>query len=207
VVKSAAGIKSGLRGVDRFHISLGAKMSDQFLAEIRIFPFNFAPTQWAFCNGQLLPLSQYTALFSLIGTYYGGDGRTTFQLPNLQGNVPVDAGQGAGLSLYDVGEQGGSQTVTLLDTENPVHNHLVNASGKNATSTNPSGNVYAKGLYEVSPTDKRAVNLYTTTAPGTTTLKPTAIGLAGGGQAHNNMMPYLTLNFCIAMQGIFPARS
>jgi microcystin-dependent protein len=183
-------------------------MSDQFLAEIRIFPFDFAPIQWAFCNGQILPLSQYTALFSLLGTNYGGDGKSNFALPNLQGNVPVDAGQGTGLSQYEVGEQGGSQTVTLLDTENPSHNHLVNASGGNASSVDPSGNVYAKGLYELSVTNKGPVNLYTTTAPSPTlTLKPTAIGVAGGGQAHNNMMPYLTLNFCIAMQGIFPARS
>ncbi len=180
-------------------------MSDQFLAEIRIFPFNFAPIQWAFCNGQLLPLSQHTALFSLIGTYYGGDGRSNFQLPNLQGRVPVDAGQGAGLSPYDVGEEGGNQTVTLLDTQNPSHNHLVNASGSNGTATDPSGNVYARGHYDNNGS-KGAVDLYTQTAPGPTTLKPTAIGVTGGGQPHNNMMPYLTLNFCIAMQGIFPPR-
>jgi microcystin-dependent protein len=181
-------------------------MSDQFLAEIRIFPFNFAPIQWAFCNGQILPLSQHSALFSLIGTYYGGDGRSNFALPNLQGNVPVAAGQGSGLSLYNIGEEGGSQNVTLLDTQNPSHNHLVNASGKNANSLDPSGNVYAKGLYEVSQNNKGPVNTYTTTAPGATALNPAAIGVAGGNQPHNNMMPYLTLNFCIALQGIFPPR-
>src|SRR5580658_9336370 len=165
-------------------------MSDQFLAEIRMFACNFAPIQWATCDGQTLPISQNTALFSLIGTFYGGNGTSTFQLPNLQGNVPVDAGQGQGLSLYEVGEQGGSANVTLLDTENPMHNHLVNASGATATSLDPSGNVYARGIYELSATKKGPIDLYTTTAPGPN-LKSTALGSAGGNQPHNNMMPYL----------------
>jgi microcystin-dependent protein len=181
-------------------------MSDQFLAEIRIFPFDFAPIQWAMCNGQLLPISQYTALFSLIGTFYGGDGRTSFALPNLQGNVPVDFGQGAGLSQYDIGEQGGSRTVTLLDTQNPSHNHLVNARDFDANSSTPAGNVYAKASYATGTTSS-VLNVYTTTAPAQgLTLKPQTIGFAGGNVPHNNLMPTLTLNFCIAMYGIFPQR-
>jgi microcystin-dependent protein len=179
-------------------------MSDQFLAEIRMFPFNFAPIQWAFCNGQLLPISANAALFSLIGTRYGGDGRSTFQLPNLQGNVPVNAGQGQGLSLYSVGEQGGSPTVTLLDTENPAHNHIVNVRDVEATSPDPAGNVYAKGGYAVG-NNTVPLNMYTTTAPPAGfALNPLTIGIAGGSQPHNNVMPSLALNFCIAMQGMFP---
>lgn len=180
-------------------------MSDQFLAEIRMFACNFAPIQWASCNGQLLPISQNTALFSLIGTYYGGNGTSTFQLPNLQGNVPLDAGQGQGLSLYQVGEQGGSPTVTLLDTENPIHNHQVNARDFEATSPDPAGNVYARGGY-VTGNNTVPLNMYTPTAPQNFTLNPLTIGVAGGSQPHNNLMPSLALNFCIAIQGIFPAR-
>lgn len=180
-------------------------MSDQFVAEIRIFPFNFAPIQWALCNGQLMPISQNAALFSLLGTAFGGDGRSTFGLPNLQGNVPVCMGQGPGLSQYFIGEQGGSQTVTLTANENPTHNHLVNVSTAEATTADPSGNVFANGNYEVSRTQKGAIELYTPTAANVT-LKPTAIDPVGGSQPHNNLMPYLTLNFCIALQGIFPPR-
>jgi microcystin-dependent protein len=181
-------------------------MSDQFLGEIRIFSLSFAPAQWAFCNGQLLAVSQFQALFSLLGTNYGGNGTSNFALPNLQGRVPVDVGNGPGLSPYNIGQTGGTPTVTLLDSENPSHNHLINASSSNAATTaDPSGNLYAKGHYIADPTHKGAVDLYTTTTPAVT-LKPTALGVVGGGQPHNNMMPYLTLNFCIALQGIFPPR-
>src|SRR6266568_5154656 len=110
-------------------------MSDPFVAEIRIFPFNFAPTGWALCNGQLLPISQNTALFSLLGTIYGGDGKSTFALPNLQGSAPLGQGQGPGLSLYDLGQSGGSQTITLLTSEMPVHNHTLRADGVDTGDT------------------------------------------------------------------------
>jgi microcystin-dependent protein len=181
-------------------------MSDQFLGEIRIFPFNFAPLGWAFCSGQVLPISQYTALFSIIGTYYGGNGTSNFQLPDLQGSVPLGVGQGPGLTDYVIGEQGGSPTVTLSDAENPGHNHLVNAATSNGTAADPQGNIYAKGHYIVDASTKGVINSYTTTGGSQTALNISAIGLAGGGLPHNNMMPFLTLNFCIALQGVFPSR-
>ena len=179
-------------------------MSDQFVAEIRIFPFNFAPTGWALCNGQLMPISQNTALFSLLGTTYGGDGKSTFALPNMQGITPMQAGQGQGLSLRDLGEQGGEKVVTLLTTEMPVHNHgAVAASGTGQGS--PVGNAWASGL-------KTGPSVYTPSGTGNPSnndvqMSPFALSIAGGDLPHNNMMPYLTVNFCIALQGIFPPRT
>jgi microcystin-dependent protein len=172
-------------------------VSDQFVAEIRIFPFNFAPVGWAMCNGQLLSISQNTALFALIGTNFGGDGRTTFGLPNLQGSFAVDQGQGAGLSPYDLGETGGSATVTLLSSQMPSHNHLVNCTSTDGTAS-PSGAVFGGGGRGRQPAYAAG--------PATLAMSATAVGQAGGSQPHNNMPPYLTLNFCIALQGIFPAR-
>jgi microcystin-dependent protein len=177
-------------------------MSNPFIAEIRIFPFNFAPKGWAFCNGQLLPLSQNTALFSLLGTTYGGDGKSTFALPNLQGALALQQGQGAGLSLYDLGEQTGGDLVTLLTSEMTSHNHTVEADFDhfNAKATSPNGAV----LVNDSP------NLTFANAPPAPTLQtmnPTMISVAGGSQPHNNLMPYLTLNYCIALQGVYPPRS
>jgi microcystin-dependent protein len=171
-------------------------MADPFVAEIRIFPFNFAPKGWAFCNGQLLPISQNTALFSLLGTTYGGDGKSTFALPDMQGNAPIHAGQGPGLSLYDLGQEGGTQTVTLLTAEMPSHPHTLRGDEDDATFKTPQNMFLAAGnaMYlSVNPT----VN---------TTLAPNALALAGGSAPHNNMMPFLTLNFNIALQGVFPAR-
>jgi microcystin-dependent protein len=179
-------------------------MSDQFLGEIRIFPFNFAPLGWAFCSGQVLPISQYTALFSIIGTYYGGNGTSNFQLPDLQGSVPLGVGQGPGLTDYVLGEQGGSPTVILSDAENPSHNHLVNASTSNATTSDPQGNIYAKGHYQVDLSNKGVINSYVTSG-AKTQINVSTINTAGQGLPHNNMMPFLTLNFCIALQGIFRA--
>lgn len=174
-------------------------MSDQFVAEIRIFGFNFAPKSWAFCNGQLIPISQNTALFSLLGTTYGGDGKSTFALPNLQGCAPLQEGQGPGLSLYDLGQTGGSQTVTLTTSEMPLHNHGVGAQ------TVPLGGVADPTGATLSR--PASGNLYF--PAGGESLVPMAseaIGPAGGNSAHNNMQPYLTLNFCIALQGIYPQR-
>jgi microcystin-dependent protein len=164
-----------------------------------MFAGNFAPTGWALCNGQLLPISQNTALFSLLGTFYGGDGKSTFALPNLQGSAPMQAGQGPGLSLRDLGEQAGEPFVTLIDSEMPVHTHAVIATSQAADQPTPVGNVWAQAIGDVS-----AVNYYHTTGPDA--MAPTALQLAGGGLPHNNMHPYLTLNFCIALQGIFPQR-
>jgi len=180
-------------------------MSSPFVAEIRIFGFNFAPTGWAQCNGQLLPISQNTALFSLLGTYYGGDGKSTFALPSLQGSVPVHAGQGPGLSLYDLGEVSGSETMTLLSSEMPVHSHLLNAANNDAATASPALANLAKGNFSTGPTGG-AVAYYSTQPPNVSmnqlTLLPT-----GATFPHNNIMPSLTVNFCIALQGIFPPRS
>jgi microcystin-dependent protein len=170
---------------------------DPFVAEIRIFPFNFAPKGWAFCDGQILPLSQNTALFSLLGTTYGGDGKSNFALPNMQGNVPMHPGQGPGLSLHDLGETGGSDTVSLLESEIPSHSHGLTASQSDGTDQSCANENFAAGV---------GIGAYA--APGALTqLSDNAISPAGGDQPHNNMQPYLTLNFCIALQGVFPPRT
>jgi microcystin-dependent protein len=179
-------------------------MSDQFVAEIRMFGFNFPPTGWAFCNGQLMPISQNTALFSLLGTYYGGDGKSTFALPDLSGSVPVHAGQGPGLSERFLGEQSGTPSVTLLQSEMPVHNHNMQALNSNADSADPNTRVLGKGRYSTG-TQSGAVAFYNTVS-AFVQMDPQAINIAGGSLPHNNMMPYLAVNFCIAMQGIFPPR-
>jgi microcystin-dependent protein len=172
-------------------------MADPFVAEIRIFPFNFAPKGWAFCDGQLLPLSQNTALFSLLGTTYGGDGKSTFALPDLQGRAPMHPGQGPGLSLHDLGETGGSETVALLQSEMPLHAHALRANTLDVADTNVP-----------SPSASHALStggtLYQPTA--NTQLDAQAVMPAGSSFPHNNMQPYLTLNFNIAMQGVFPPR-
>jgi microcystin-dependent protein len=174
---------------------------DPFVAEIRIFPFNFAPKGWAFCDGQILPLSQNTALFSLLGTTYGGDGKSNFALPNLQGAAPIHAGQGPGLSLYDLGQEGGSETVTLLQSEIPAHTHVPSAHAQDtALVFNPG-----PGVTPASADGGFSFN--TDTANNQVQFGFEALALAGGDQPHNNLMPYLTLNFCIALQGVFPPRS
>jgi len=175
-------------------------MSDQFVAEIRIFPFNFAPTGWAQCDGQLMPISQNTALFSLLGTFYGGDGKSTFALPNLQGSVPIQSGQGQGLSLYDLGQEGGTDTVTLLQTEFPVHTHSMMALNSDF------GNLNAPSPLRCLARSGNAQAYQSNSSSGITQLAPQALTPFGGGLPHNNMMPYLTLNYCIALQGIFPQR-
>ena len=174
-------------------------MADPFVAEIRIFPFNFAPKGWAFCDGQLLPLSQNTALFSLLGTTYGGNGKSNFALPDLQGRAPMHHGQGPGLSLRDLGETGGSETVTLLESEIPAHSHTLQANG-------------APADLQLAGPDRALArssggNAYKTPPTNLTALAPTALTPAGGDQPHNNMQPYLTFYFNIALQGVFPPRS
>jgi microcystin-dependent protein len=174
-------------------------MADPFVAEIRIFPFNFAPKGWAFCNGQLLPISQNTALFSLLGTTYGGDGKSTFALPNLENSAPLQPGQGQGLSLYDLGQTGGSEFVTLLQSELPVHSHTLQANINPSNLATPSPlRCYARS----SPG-----NAYKNTGQNITQFAFQGIGITGGDLPHNNMMPFLTLNFCIALQGVFPPRT
>ena len=174
-------------------------MSDPFVAEIRIFPFNFAPKGWAFCDGQILPLSQNTALFSLLGTTYGGDGKSNFALPNMQGNAPMHPGQGPGLSLHDLGETGGSETVSLLESEIPSHSHAL----RGHTADPADNNTPAPTLVLAQAHNGQA---YQPSNANLVSMSDSALTPAGGDQPHNNMQPYLTLNFCIALQGIFPAR-
>jgi microcystin-dependent protein len=173
-------------------------MADPFVAEIRIFPFNFAPRGWAWCNGQILPISQNTALFSLLGTTYGGDGKTTFALPDLQGRAPMHPGQGPGLSLHDLGETGGSETVTLLESEIPAHSHAARAVGGDPgdlQAPSPARSVARSGR-----------GFAYVSGPPNATMAPEALPPAGGDQPHNNMQPYLTFYFNIALQGVFPPR-
>lgn len=171
-------------------------MADPFVAEIRIFPFNFAPKGWAWCDGQLLPLSQNTALFSLLGTTYGGNGKSNFALPDLQGRAPMHPGQGPGLSLHDLGETGGSETVSLLESEIPSHSHGLRASLDPADLAQP---LPTRSLA------KSSVNLYAVPPPNAP-MAPEALAPAGGDQPHNNLQPYLTFYFNIALQGVFPPR-
>src|ERR1041385_1018423 len=174
-------------------------MADPFVAEIRIFPFNFAPKGWAWCDGQLLPLSQNTALFSLLGTTYGGNGKSNFALPDLQGRAPMHPGQGPGLSLHDSGETGGSETVSLLESEIPSHSHGLECLAAVGNRTTPVGNTIARvtgATPYLPPAGAALVNM-----------SDQALAPAGGDQPHNNMMPYLTFYFCIALQGVFPPRT
>ncbi len=177
---------------------------DPFVAEIRILPFSFAPKGWAFCDGQLLPISQNTALFSLLGTVYGGDGKSTFALPNLQGALALHSGQGNGLQEWFLGQYQGSEAVTLLQTEIPAHNHLVNANTINATTADPAANILARGNFNFQG-NTGSVPMYSASATNVA-MNQQALAVGGGSLPHNNMMPYLTLNYCIALQGVFPAR-
>jgi microcystin-dependent protein len=163
-------------------------MAEPFLGEIRIMSFNFAPKGWALCNGQLLPINQNQALFSLLGTTFGGDGRVNFALPDLRGQTPIHVGSG-----HTLGEKGGEQAHTLSIAEIPTHTHVLQASGSNAGTNSPSNAVLANttAVYHA-PTSL-------------TSLSPSSVTTVGGSQAHLNMEPFLTLNFCIALQGIFPS--
>jgi microcystin-dependent protein len=176
-------------------------MTDQFVGEIRIFGGNFAPTGWAFCNGQLMPISQNTALFSLLGTFYGGNGTSTFALPNLQGAAPLMAGQGPGLTSRVLGESGGESTVTLTVAETPAHTHTPEGSNVAGTGVSPTGDTW--GVASIT----RGQKLYAPTVGTGPLMSPQTFGTTGGSQPHNNLPPYLTLTFIIALTGIFPPRS
>lgn len=167
---------------------------DPFLGEIKLFPYNFAPRGWAFCQGQVLAISQNTALFSLLGTTYGGNGQTTFALPDLRGRVPLSSGQGPGLSAYSLGQNGGTENVTLTRDQMPQHNHGVMVNSGAANTQRAAGTFLSTGGSYNSATDNNM-------------LAPTAISLVGNNQPHQNIQPYLTLNYCIALEGIFPSRN
>ena len=175
-------------------------MDSPFVAEIRMFASNLAPTGWATCDGQLLPISQNTALFSLLGTTYGGDGKSTFALPDLNGRSPLHPGQGTGLSLRDLGEQGGSDTVSLLESEMPFHSH-------NLQATTVTANQLAPGASSGFAKSGSMNQIYSKTTTGMLPMRPEVLAVAGSGQPHNNRQPYLGLLFCIALQGVFPPRS
>jgi microcystin-dependent protein len=175
-------------------------VTDPFLAEIRMFAGNFAPRGWALCDGQLISISQNTALFSLLGTTFGGDGRVTFALPNLQGSAPMQQGQGPGLSDRWLGEIGGEQSVTLLTSEMPLHTHQVNAVDASGDATTPNNALWASAML-----GRVGTNMYSSAAPSQT-MSPSSTGITGGSQPHNNMPPYLCVTFIIALQGIFPQR-
>ena len=170
-------------------------MSEPFLAEIRIFAGNFAPRSWAFCDGQLLPIAQNTALFSLIGTTYGGDGRTTTALPNLQGRAPMHPGRGPGLTSRRLGEKVGAETVTLSEAQIPSHTHTLEASSGTAGANTPANNSFASNLQAYHD------------ASSLVQMSSEAVATTGGGQSHSNMQPFLTLNYIIALQGLYPSRS
>lgn len=174
-------------------------MSDQFLGEIRCVGFDFPPKGWAQCDGQIMAISQNTALFSLLGTQFGGNGTSNFALPNLQGCVPVNAGSGAGLTPRNVGDTGGSAGVTLLTSEMPAHNHTAQAESGAASTASAPGNYFAK-------TNSPVTAEYHTGGPNAA-MDPAALAPAGGNQPHNNLMPYLVMNFVIALVGIFPTRA
>ena len=179
-------------------------MAEPFIGQIIIFGGNFAIRSYAMCNGQLLSIAQNTALFSILGTTYGGNGQTTFGLPNLQSRVPIHFGQGPGLSPYSLGQQAGTETVTLTSQQMPSHNHLINASEGNGAQQAPGSGFLASGIVPTS--GNAAVSNYRNSSDGTT-LAPTAVGIAGGNQPHPNIQPYLALNFLIALEGIFPSRN
>ncbi len=186
-------------------------MTDPYLGQVQLFGFNFAPQGWAQCQGQILPISQYVALFSIIGTFYGGNGTSNFALPNLQGNSVVGAGQAPGLSPYVVGEIVGTPTVTIDSSTMARHNHGLVATSVVGTKNTASGNQLA--LAVVSGGGSKGSNGYTNqiyspnASQATTGLAPQAIGMTGGSQPHNNMQPYLALNYCIALNGVFPPRN
>ena len=179
-------------------------MSQPYLGQIMMFAGNFAINGWALCQGQLLPIQQYTALFSILGTTYGGNGTTNFALPDFRGRVPISMGQGLGLSYYVIGQQAGTETVTLLNSEIPAHNHLLSVSSASATASDPTNAIPAQ-INTGTPRAPNYIAAYGTAATGTAAA--TALSITGGSQPHSNIQPYLTINFIIALVGVYPSRN
>ena len=177
-----------------------------YIAEIRLFAGNFAPRNWAFCQGQIMSIAQNTALFSLLGTTYGGNGQTTFALPDFRGRVAVGTGQGPGLPSMTLGQVGGENTHTLITQEIPQHNHTVGASTSDANIGNPNGNTLAVGQVTISG-NTNGVSMYVSGTNPNVQLNPQTGGFTGGSQPHNNMQPYLGMNYIICLFGIFPSRN
>jgi microcystin-dependent protein len=187
-------------------------MTAPFIGEIRPFGFNFAPRNYMFASGQLLPIAQYTALFSILGTTYGGNGTSNFQLPNLNGCMPVGNGSGPGLTPRVLGEVMGEETVTLLSTEMPIHNHTASSKANPTSATDmtdqpQAGYFLTRFVYVAGSGANAYYKPPSGPIPTPTTLHPLTITVTGGGQAHNNLQPFLTINWCIAVQGIFPTRN
>ena len=172
-------------------------MSDPYIGEIRVFGFNFAPVNWAFCHGQLVPIDQFDALFTLIGTTYGGDGVTTFALPDMRGRIPIHQGQGTGLSPYTIGQIAGTESVTLTTQQLPSHGHSLLASVSGTRTTAPTNNVLGSG----------EADIYNRDTTATLAASSSAVATSGGGQPHANIQPSLGVNFCICVFGIFPSRN
>lgn len=179
---------------------------EPFIGQISLFGFNFAPKDWAICDGQLLSIAQNSALFALIGTTYGGNGQTNFALPDLRGRVPMGQGQGPGLSPRNMGEVSGSENVTLQQSQMPMHSHMLSVSNQTASASDPTGHVLAASTGS-DPVDGATVTVNTYGTNPTGTASPQAISTAGGSQPHDNMQPYLTMNYCIALVGVFPSRN
>ena len=172
-------------------------MSNPFLGEIRMAGFNFAPRGWAFCAGQLLAISQNDALYALVGTTFGGDGVNTFGMPDLRGRLPINQGQGPGLSPYVLGQKAGTESVTLTTAQIPAHSHVITAASSGARSANPSNNLLGSG----------EADIYNHDGANAVALSPNAIAQSGGSQPHDNLQPYLCINFIIALEGVFPSRN
>lgn len=178
-------------------------MDEPLMGVIAIFGCNFAPRGWAFCSGQIVPIAQNTALFSLLGTTYGGNGTSTFAYPDLRGRVPIGQGQGPGLSPYVLGEQSGIENVTILSAEMPAHNHGLRVANTSSNLTAPAANASIANYADLNGDGGQT---YSAVAPNIN-LHATTVGIAGGNQPHSNIQPYLAINYCIAIQGVFPARN
>jgi microcystin-dependent protein len=181
-------------------------MDNAFIGSIVLFAGNYAPKGWAFCHGQMLPISQNQALFAILGATYGGDAQQTFKLPDLRGRVPLSQGQRSGLPNFELGQMGGHETVTLMLGQIPAHNHKLQATEATATTSSPDNGLLANWNGATEPGENVIGNSFVTGGTPTTFLADSSIGIAGGSQPHDNMQPYLALNFIICLEGIFPAR-